>query len=635
MEEKAKLGPSSQQTQLLEQVLAKLDKVSRYENYAMALCPFHPDHNPSLKVTKRGFYCFGCKERGSLSKLAKKLGIDVQEEKSSAGLEQSAIEYVASRLMLSDEQAKNFMQRWNIQAGKYGNIEGIYIDLFNGDKKFRSIEGKEYRHIGNSDEPAFAGLIDLFESHTVVITEGTFDALTFLRYDIPVISLEGKKYSVEKALDVIKSKGIGRVVIAFDNDEAGESYKEETIKKALQKGFIVLMFDIPQQYKDVNEFFVSDKAGFKKSIENLERNNVFNWCVERNRELLDSVERQRLLYAKLVAIYDQASDKKTAHELLLNALLENGLSYDEWLAELEHIEIIKANNEKREQFIKVLKQTASELEGGADLVESAHNLLLKLDIFTPIDARTIDEDTELLEDGFPESERFRFKLIDDVRLYPSDLLLISAKTKAGKTTLALNLFHEILEQGLKALYVTYELTKTQIYQLFCALDLQKDWLQITKDDKRLVAQKFSGIAMIRHNLSLEEIIALVNTFRPHAFFIDYDQQVQVKGRFDSEERRVAYIVRTLKALAIDKHALAVLLSQENEDERARYSREKEFYASVHLHLDKDDNAIKYEVRLNRYGPAGMTGAWNVDFSTRKMSKEVKIGSTKIRLGDQA
>ena len=33
--------------------------------YGMALCPFHDDHNPSMKLDDR-FHCFGCGEDGDV-----------------------------------------------------------------------------------------------------------------------------------------------------------------------------------------------------------------------------------------------------------------------------------------------------------------------------------------------------------------------------------------------------------------------------------------------------------------------------------------------------------------------------------------------------------------------------------------
>ena len=35
------------------------------DHNAMALCPFHEDHNPSLKLS-RGFHCFGCGAQGDV-----------------------------------------------------------------------------------------------------------------------------------------------------------------------------------------------------------------------------------------------------------------------------------------------------------------------------------------------------------------------------------------------------------------------------------------------------------------------------------------------------------------------------------------------------------------------------------------
>ena len=45
------------------------------DHSGMALCPFHEDHHPSLKLSKR-YYCFGCGESGDVIDFtAKYLGI--------------------------------------------------------------------------------------------------------------------------------------------------------------------------------------------------------------------------------------------------------------------------------------------------------------------------------------------------------------------------------------------------------------------------------------------------------------------------------------------------------------------------------------------------------------------------------
>jgi len=85
------IRPIRSPQELLEEILSRLRKVTGPDsngNYT-ALCPFHDDHNPSLSIhPERGFICFGCKEKGSLQKLAAKLGIfhrPIQSKRKSSG----------------------------------------------------------------------------------------------------------------------------------------------------------------------------------------------------------------------------------------------------------------------------------------------------------------------------------------------------------------------------------------------------------------------------------------------------------------------------------------------------------------------------------------------------------------------
>jgi len=46
-----------------------LDQYHPYNGYSMAVCPFHDDHSPSLRVTELGYKCKSCHAKGSLTKL--------------------------------------------------------------------------------------------------------------------------------------------------------------------------------------------------------------------------------------------------------------------------------------------------------------------------------------------------------------------------------------------------------------------------------------------------------------------------------------------------------------------------------------------------------------------------------------
>jgi hypothetical protein len=60
----------------LSTLLARLEKVTGpdRQGWYTAICPFHDDRNPSLRLTARGFQCLGCDEKGKLSKLASQSG---------------------------------------------------------------------------------------------------------------------------------------------------------------------------------------------------------------------------------------------------------------------------------------------------------------------------------------------------------------------------------------------------------------------------------------------------------------------------------------------------------------------------------------------------------------------------------
>ncbi len=45
----------------------------RYDHHGMALCPFHEDHHPSLKLNPDYFYCYGCGATGDVTDFVSRL----------------------------------------------------------------------------------------------------------------------------------------------------------------------------------------------------------------------------------------------------------------------------------------------------------------------------------------------------------------------------------------------------------------------------------------------------------------------------------------------------------------------------------------------------------------------------------
>jgi len=300
-----------------------------------------------------------------------------------------------------------------------------------------------------------------------------------------------------------------------------------------------------------------------------------------------------------------------------------------FLAVEANLNILEERYKKRvlEQLIDEYKKGKISLE---ELTEHIKDIRLKINekrwAFT-----LNDEKEELLEDDKEEPLIIPFV---NVKSYPSDLILITAQTKSGKTTLAMNMLLSLMKteetfdpeeakfSPKKALYVTYEVPKKKLFRMLVGMEKGKNWEDVDQEDKESFLDRYGNSLSIKESMSLEDLLDFLWLFHPDVFVVDYDQLVPTKGRFESEERRLAYIIRSLKDVATQIGSIGIILSQVNEDGKARYSREKEHAASIHIHLEKQENSdeITYEIKLNRWGVSGTEGILKVDWSTRKVRK---------------
>jgi len=638
MSEKRKPAPEG--ASLLQEVLNHLENVKRYQGYYMARCPEtsyhkHGDIKPSLMIGESGWFrCLNSAcplhEGGSIRLLAERIGIEIKDEEDHDNLRAKAIEYIAKRLKLNNEQAEKFMKRFNIKPVNMFGMDGILIDLFNGQKKFRAIDAKEFRLIGSKEAPPpFSGMIipNPETSSIVVVTEGTFDALTCWRLGIPAISKEGGHYSEDKLIDWLANNYMVPH-LAFDNDEAGEEYRVRFIKKLADRRIPAYIWLIPEEFKDLNEAFVAGKLEEPKIIHAIE------WIARKHEHLMRAFEetgeeRFRVEFMRKILFYYNLIPDKASFDAVKKVMYDHGIPPEDWEEELLKIEITRQNEAKREQILAVLDQHRQRISQGFPLNEEIETLKSSLATVQTVEVRTVDQRPDLIEFELPPS--FTTPLLPNLFFYPSDILLISARTKHGKTTFALNLMKEFLDQGYKVLFVTYELLARQIFNFFTGICQGKNFTQVSEIDRRNIAKRYAGLLALEDGLEIEEISAYVRTFQPHVFIIDYDQMIRTSGRFESEERRVSFIVQTLKNLALDTKSLCILLSQENEEGQARWSREKEFYASVHLRLEKQDDSITCEVKLNRYGKAGGKFDIRIDWQTRKATRPEALDNWGVEL----
>jgi 5S rRNA maturation endonuclease (ribonuclease M5) len=216
-------------------------------------CPFHADSDPSCSVSpkKRCFYCFGCKEKGTLTQLAMKLqgvskGEAIQQRAAVAQLE---VEYHDP-----DSKAEAIYSYQDSQ----GNL--VKQVLRYPDKKFRQRRPTPNGWVWDIREvkPLLYKLPELKFANTVVITEGEKDAdrvtnlklLDATRSEIVATTSGGSDTWSDKLAERLCGK---RVIVMPDSDDAGLEYKEEVVA-SLEKREIqhcVVTFD---GFKDVSEY---------------------------------------------------------------------------------------------------------------------------------------------------------------------------------------------------------------------------------------------------------------------------------------------------------------------------------------------------------------------------------------------
>jgi replicative DNA helicase len=272
-------------------------------------------------------------------------------------------------------------------------------------------------------------------------------------------------------------------------------------------------------------------------------------------------------------------------------------------------------------------------------IEKAKELALNLlDLDLPTDVLPIYskmDDIMQKIDKAPEGVQTGYEILDKVvNMYPSDVVLIKGMRKNGKTTFALNLLANLLKQDKQCMYLTLEMpAETVLAPMIASIALEKPALW--KEDKKQRVAEF--IAEYGDRLYLlpesdkpiptfKNILNIIREIKKSQgldfVFIDYDQLIPVKKEFQSEERRLSYIVSNFKLLADELGIIVVLLSQINKEGSARWSVEKENYASLSFMVEKEtSDSIRVWVEFNRFGKSQDRDSGDiltVNWSTRRL-----------------
>jgi DNA primase len=301
--------------------------ISKTENTMTGLCP-HPDHDdskPSFTITKNkdgtwGWWCHACHCGKKDSK--NNLGSDIiafeiwmsNHKKSNNVLnfpqacvmimQKAGISYSYNESDLTLESNKkianafydNLIEQENSEAYKFlinrnldkKDIEDwtlgydgnrIVIPLFDRYNQVRGFTRRQLRddgrgkYINSSNSQVFCkskylyGLnkIDINLDY-VILTEGQFDVIMSYKYGLKnVLAVSGSNLT-DGHMEIIESlKNVKRVILAFDNDEAGIKATKKASEILYSKNFMVQYLELPEKM-DLCDFAVEHKEALVQTV---------------------------------------------------------------------------------------------------------------------------------------------------------------------------------------------------------------------------------------------------------------------------------------------------------------------------------------------------------------------------------
>lgn len=272
---------------LLEILEANFGRVRIKGNYAYICSPFNPnDKNPSCSVlledsekfTKGFFKDFSTGKSGNIYSLLgiphdfglreKKKKLTQLSSPTEVKFHMSRFEYSPSKYLFSRGISYEVQERFRVHEYE----DRVSMPAFDKDGYFmydvsRLIYEKGYANSAPTD--AYPALThELNRTDLVFVCESMIDAFTFFTVGLKAIALNGAGNHTGLA-DILKDH-FGKIVLAFDPDNAGRLHAEETLKSLWWKDVaqLELPFDVNECWTEMLKVLPWDEAvdTFRKFI---------------------------------------------------------------------------------------------------------------------------------------------------------------------------------------------------------------------------------------------------------------------------------------------------------------------------------------------------------------------------------
>lgn len=284
--------------------LSKLPEVTFTDDEATILCPFHDDHNPSLRVTlnrqttRKGktlspgaFYCFSCSSGGGWNALAEKanekfgsklLLWDAKEADKTAdnvfvGLKHDLIQIAKHQSFVYKPPALDgeWEGPWRELSGQFLRDHGAQTLWDHIDEDYRiylpvrDVSGNLVGHVGaRPDGSTIPNKRKYVNSYgfpsdqvwycldkevmkpSVIVVEGPYDTLRFRNRGLPAIGCFGVSTLSQSKIYQLLSAGIQKVILCLDGDDAGRAAVPYFTLEMKRQGITVADMDLTRYGQD-------------------------------------------------------------------------------------------------------------------------------------------------------------------------------------------------------------------------------------------------------------------------------------------------------------------------------------------------------------------------------------------------
>lgn len=259
-----------------------------------AYCPFGPcddsttgNKSPAFGFNySEGYNCFQCEAKGSISKLAKHLGIDTKQFNSSTRTKSfeklrdeyhqnipKAIRNWLHKRMIDDDSIRKYKLGWDISRNEL--TLPIGRDFKRRENPLAPSTGTKYR---NNQPVSLFGVEKIVRDCPikVFITGGELDAISTSRFLEPygftvICSTGGEQHFSPEWIQLLGDSGAKLIMVALDNDDTGVKASDNLCSRLVESlpDVAVYQVTLPNEIDGVK---VKDMTNYWQAVKHTEKN---------------------------------------------------------------------------------------------------------------------------------------------------------------------------------------------------------------------------------------------------------------------------------------------------------------------------------------------------------------------------